>query len=261
MSQTVVGIFENTNPAQEAKAYLIANGFDSERVDINTNANQSGYGTSEENNRESEDWGDKISNFFTHLFDDEDEAANHTEAARRGTTVTVHARSQDEALKAAEVLDNFGAVDVDEFAGRGSNRANNLENDVTVPVIEEELQVGKREVETGGVRLRSRVIERPVEETIRLREEHINIVRNPVDREATSSDFERAEENTIEVTEHAEIPVVNKEARVVEEVSLDKEVTEREETINETVRNTEIDTEELSDQERSYHHDYDSNKR
>jgi stress response protein YsnF len=41
--------------------------------------------------------------------------------------------------------------------------------------------------------------------------------------------------------ERAEVPVVNKEARVIEEISLNKEVTERDETIRDSVRNTEVD--------------------
>ena len=45
--------------------------------------------------------------------------------------------------------------------------------------------------------------------------------------------------------ETAEVPVVSKEARVVEEVSLDKEITERQETIRDTVRNTEVDVEQI----------------
>jgi stress response protein YsnF len=40
--------------------------------------------------------------------------------------------------------------------------------------------------------------------------------------------------------ERTEVPVVNKNARVVEEVSLGKDVNERSETINDTVRKTEV---------------------
>jgi stress response protein YsnF len=45
--------------------------------------------------------------------------------------------------------------------------------------------------------------------------------------------------------ERGEVPVVNKEARVVEEISLNKEVTERDETIRDTVRDTEVDIDNL----------------
>lgn len=114
--------------------------------------------------------------------------------------------------------------------------------DTTIPIIEEQLQVGKTTVETGGVRLRSRVVETPVEEAIRLREEHVRVEREAVNRPATEADFKTG---TVEVREEAEVPVVSKEARVVEEVKLNKEVKEHEHTINETLRSTEVDVEKL----------------
>ncbi|TLV01512.1 YsnF/AvaK domain-containing protein [Dyadobacter luticola] len=120
----------------------------------------------------------------------------------------------------------------------------------SLPVIEEELSVSKREIETGGVRLRSRIIERPVQESIRLRQETVTINRTPVDRIATGSEFDTFQEGTIEMKEYAEIPVVSKEARVIQEVSLSKTVDEREEIINETLRSTEVDVEDLTDEER-----------
>lgn len=118
------------------------------------------------------------------------------------------------------------------------NRGAGNENATTIPVIEEELQVGKREVEKGGIRLRTRVVEDQVKENINLREEKVHIERVPVDRPANISDIK---EQQVEVVEHAEVPVVSKEARVVEEISLNKEVTEKEEAIKGTVRNTEVD--------------------
>ncbi|KQS30729.1 YsnF/AvaK domain-containing protein [Dyadobacter sp. Leaf189] len=124
------------------------------------------------------------------------------------------------------------------------------ERSASLPVIEEQLQVGKREIETGGVRLRSRIVERPVQESIRLRQEQVSISRTPVDRIASESELETFREGTIEMKEYAEIPVVNKEARVVEEVSLNKTVDERDEIINETLRNTEVEAEDLTDEER-----------
>uniref|UniRef100_UPI0037432ACC YsnF/AvaK domain-containing protein n=1 Tax=Adhaeribacter swui TaxID=2086471 RepID=UPI0037432ACC len=115
-----------------------------------------------------------------------------------------------------------------------------------MPIIEEELQVGKRVVETGGARIRSRIIERPVEESVRLRVEHVRVERNPVNRPATEADLANFREGEIELREQAEVPVVGKEARVVEEVRLGKDVEERQETIHETVRRTDVEVENLS---------------
>lgn len=263
MSHTVVGVFSYTSEAQEAKQYLEGHGFNGSDIDIATNGTSTNGETTRDND---EDFGDKIGNFFSNLFgsddNDNDVRSKYTNAGRKGTIVTVHARSTYDAQRAAEILDNYGAVDVNEWSGdntttttgyaaTGSYTDDAVEADTTetrsasIPVIEEELQVGKREVETGGVRLRSRIVERPVEESIRLRQEHVNVERTPVNRPATEADFNTFQEGTVEVTEHAEVPVVAKDARVVEEVSLDKDVSEREETIHDTVRHTEVDTENL----------------
>jgi uncharacterized protein (TIGR02271 family) len=107
-------------------------------------------------------------------------------------------------------------------------------------VVEEDLQVGKRAVEEGAVRVRSVVTETPIEEQVTLREERVNIERHPVDRPATSADL-NFEEQTIEVTERREEPVVSKVARVVEEVVVGKEVNERTETVRDTVRRKDVE--------------------
>ncbi|MCA1625637.1 MAG: YsnF/AvaK domain-containing protein [Acidobacteria bacterium] len=119
------------------------------------------------------------------------------------------------------------------------NRSGNV-----IPVIEEELQVGKREVEGGGVRVQTHVTEKPVEEQVTLREERVNVERHPVNRDVTDSDLANFKEGEINVTTRAEEAVVGKQARIVEEVEIGKEVTERQETVRDTVRRTDVDVEE-----------------
>ncbi len=115
-----------------------------------------------------------------------------------------------------------------------------------VPVVEEGLEVGKREVATGGVRVTSSVSERPVEETVTLREEHVEAGRRRVDRELRPEEAEAAfEERTVEMTETAEEVEVEKVARVVGEVALGKRVEEREETVRDTVRRTDVEVERV----------------
>jgi uncharacterized protein (TIGR02271 family) len=121
-----------------------------------------------------------------------------------------------------------------------NRKSGGSEEQATIPVIEEQLQVGKREVAKGGIRLRTRIVENEVQENINLREEKIRVERTPVNRPANVTDLK---EEQIEVTERAEVPVVSKEARVVEEVSLNKEVTEKEESVKDTVRSTQVEIE------------------
>ena len=114
-----------------------------------------------------------------------------------------------------------------------------------IPVIEEELAVGKRTVDAGGVRVYRRVVEIPVEESVNLREEHVSVVRNAVDRPATEADLNQGDQ-TIELTETAEEAVIGKNARVVEELVVGKNATERTEHIHDTVRRTEVEVEEVA---------------
>jgi uncharacterized protein (TIGR02271 family) len=126
----------------------------------------------------------------------------------------------------------------------GVTRAAN-EGETVIPIIEEELAVGKRTVESGAARVRTTIEEVPVQESVTLREEHVTVERHAVDRPVTDADA-AFREGTIEMTEKAEVAVVAKEAHVVEEVTIGKQVTEREETVRDTVKRTEVDVEETN---------------
>ena len=119
------------------------------------------------------------------------------------------------------------------------------EGEVALPVIEEEIRVGKRTVEKGGVRVRTRVEEVPVEEQIKLREETVHVERRPVNRSVTDADAAAVRGGVIEVTEVGEEAVVAKQARVVEEVVVGKEVVEHQETVRDTVRRTDVEVEQM----------------
>lgn len=118
-----------------------------------------------------------------------------------------------------------------------------------LPVVEEELKVGKRQVQRGGVRIVQRVVETPVNETINLREEHVSVERRPVDQPLGAAGAaalqEPFQEKSIEMRETAEEAVVEKTARVVEEVVVGKQVTETSQQISDTVRRTEVDVQQM----------------
>jgi uncharacterized protein (TIGR02271 family) len=120
-------------------------------------------------------------------------------------------------------------------AGRGQEEV--------IPVYEEQLRVGKREVGRGTVRVRSYVVEQPVQEQVHLREERVRVERRPVDRPADMAEAsaEPFRERTIEVTATAEEAVVGKDARVKEEIVVSKDAEERTETVSDTVRRTEVE--------------------
>ena len=114
-----------------------------------------------------------------------------------------------------------------------------------IPIVEEEMSVGKRTVDAGGVRVYRRVVEIPVEESVSLREEHVSVDRHPVDRAVTDADLLQQGDRVIELTETAEEAVVGKSARVVEEVHVGKQMSQRTEHIQDSVRRTEVEVEEI----------------
>jgi stress response protein YsnF len=277
MAQTVIGFFDDASEAQKAVERLQSSGISRDRIDVSrgsststsTNRTDVDYRNTSDTDRVTRD-GDTvdrdgrntnaITDFFNSLFggkDDDDSAERYSRVASSSNTiVTVHAQTSEEAENAADILDDAGAIDVDERAaqyGYGSSRGTETtsdrigvsnDRDTTIERMEENLNVSKRTEESGGVRVRSRIVEKPVEEHIRLREEHVNVERTPVDRPVSGDELNRFQDQDIEMRERTEVPVVNKEARVVEEIKISKDVDERDETIRENVRHTEIDIDE-----------------
>jgi len=110
-----------------------------------------------------------------------------------------------------------------------------------IPVAEERIDIGKRQVERGSVRVRTYVRETPVEEQVNLRQEHVSVERRSVDRAVDDLPEDAFREREIEVTETAEEAVVQKRAQVTEEVVIRKDVEERAQSVSDTVRRTEVD--------------------
>ncbi len=117
--------------------------------------------------------------------------------------------------------------------------------EAVVPVVEEELQVGKRKVEKGAVQVKTRVTETPVEESVNLHEEHVKVKRRAVDRPVGDADVAAFQEGTIELKESAEEAVVSKKARVVEEVVVSKEGSDKTQTVRDKVRRTDVDVQQV----------------
>ena len=119
------------------------------------------------------------------------------------------------------------------------------EGEYILPVVQESLEIGKREVERGRVRVHSKVFEDAVEKEIGLRGETIHINRRVVDRPVTEADRELFKELLIEVIERGEDAVVTKHVKIVGEVVLTKEVAEKKHTIRDTVRRVDVEVEEI----------------
>ncbi len=241
--QTVIGVFATKSQAQQAVSALKSAGYDDAQIDMMARDNYS-----DASMRDHRDKG--VSGFFSSLFNDDerdDRYRNLHDTARRGNVVTVHTNAMAKAERAADILDEYGAINADEASTTLRNKGVDYEDaDTTLDVIKEDLQVGKQTVATGGVRVRSRVVSRPVEASVRLHEENVFVNRTAVNKPVDPSALDTFKEGTVTLTETAEVPVVSKTARVVEQVSLGKEGSEHTETIRENVRETEVDVERMA---------------
>ncbi|TFY98591.1 YsnF/AvaK domain-containing protein [Ramlibacter rhizophilus] len=273
---TVIGAFDDKSGAQHAVDRLYEAGYDRREVHLE-------HGDATGAARNEEDRGGW--SFFKSLFGS-DESSNYSsdydEAVRRGSyVVVVDTHSESEAQKAASILHGLGAYDVDERARQwrsgtgstsgvaagaaagmppgqapgqvaGTGSASGKVADLragqqgSANVVQEEVKVGKRSVDHGGVRIVQRVSQKPVHEVVKLREEVATVDRRKVDRPVTDGERSDFREGTVaEVRESVEEPVVSKQARVVEEVRVGKDVRERDHTVDETVRRKDVDVERM----------------
>ncbi len=267
--RVVLGVFDDYSTAQEASRELENQGISRSDIQIQSNmrTGAAGYGGSERH--ESDEGG--FTGWWHRMFgsdDSSDEGGNYSEAVRRGGAVISVTVPESQVDAVVRIMNNSGAVDIDrrsqewrkegysgydanaqpytsEEAARERGRYANRENATAIPVVDEELQVGKRTVQRGGVRISSHVVDRPVEEQITLREEHVRVERRPANRNISDAELGNLKDQTIEVTEMAEEPVISKRARVAEEIVVGKETTERTETVRDNVRSTDVRVEKM----------------
>ena len=275
-TRTITAFFDSSADAERAADALAAAGIDRNTVSI---VRQDATAAAPDTAERREEGG--FFNALADLFMPDEDRYTYAEGIRRGgvlLTASVDDALADEAIR---ILDDAGAVDLDTRAsewraagwrgyepaagagygtattgategdaarerstttGSGRIDTGTSEGEEAIPVMEEQLRVGKRETGRGSVRVRSYVVERPVEEQVRLREESVRVERRPVDRPIEPGDA-AFQERTIEMTETREEPVVDKTARVTGEVVVGKDVEERTETVRDTVRKTEVEVE------------------
>jgi len=263
--KTVVGVFEDYTTAERAARNLTEAGIAREFIQVKSNLMTGAAGRTSYAG-EPEEGG--ITGFFRRMFGAEDtEVGHYSEAVRRGNSVVTVTTTRDQIEKVVEILNSAGAVDIDRHVERYRQTGYNqydpnatpyshdeavkereqfrgAETGKSIPVVEEELEVGKRVIRRGGVRVYSRVVEQPVTENVELREEHVRVDRRPVkgDRPADVGP-DQFREQSIEVDEMVEVPVVQKRARVREEVVVGKETSKRTEQVRDKVRRTEVEVE------------------
>jgi hypothetical protein len=233
MSTTIIAMYDNADKAQQVADEVVRAGVSRDAVDVlQSNGNGSAL---------------SLVGKLTQRGVEEREAAIYAEEIGKGSSIVAVEAPDETAEEACEIMNRFGARDLEQLLAKTTVSRPEQES---VPVIEEQVSIGKRKVLRGGARVTSTVSERPVEETVRLREENVAVEQQRADRKLSPEEAEKAfQQKTVELTETAEEAVISKEARVVGEVSLEKTVAEREETVQATARRTDVKVEEIDPNE------------
>lgn len=260
MSRTITALFDTRQDAEDGKARLKLANCDVSHVHIH---DQSSLESADDDRGM---WSSTRNAPIPH-----DDRYAYEEGVRRGAFLLTADVDEDQVDGAIRALEDTNSVDLDRrqdewrtsgwsaagaaAAGtHGTRRGTDIAGDEErIPIAEEQLIVGKREVERGGARVRSYVREIPVHEQVRLREEHVDVERRPVNQPLRGDairDGDVFKEREIEMTERSEEAVVAKEAVVTEELVIRKTAEERTETIDDTVRRTEVEIDDDTGRDR-----------
>ena len=272
MSQTITAMYDDHADALAAQAKLITLGIPAGSIKILTGT-QTTATTTATTSHDGGMWG-SLKDFF---MPEEDRYA-YNEGLNRGGTMLSATVEDAHTEKAYDILEEQGSVNLDEreatwrkegwtgytgatagatttAGGATALRAEGATEAVGahgaavgdkdyIPVVEERLNVGKRLVESGRVRVRSYAVTKDVSENVTLHDETVTVDRRVVDRPVTAADEALFADKTIEATEMREQAVVSKDARVVGEVGIRKDATQRTETVSDKVRHTEVEVED-----------------
>lgn len=114
MSPTVIGIFETSDEALEAKEALVNGGFDINTIEIGYHVDNTDNGPYTDG--QVTDTGEHDDHLYL-KFSGEDDYADRTQGTKRqGSMVTVHTTTPEDAVRAADILGDYGALDVNEFS-------------------------------------------------------------------------------------------------------------------------------------------------
>jgi stress response protein YsnF len=226
----IVATFENADRARAARDALLADGIARDRIEIWDDRSGTDSWSTMKN------W--SVPDEDCHLY---------AESLGRGHAVLLIRCDAGEHDRMLQLIQGYHPIDIDEHAAKWresgwSGRAAGSEEQV-IPVYEEKLRVGKRVVERSGVRVRVYTVAEPVEEGVTLRRERVEVQRRPVDRPVGSTHSDAFQERTIDVQTRQEEPVISKEAQIKEEIVVRKEADQKNQTVGDSVRRTQVEVE------------------
>jgi len=262
--ETIVAVFDTAAHAAAAVRDLETAGVPSDAI-----TQHSGGGTA--GTTASTTTGTQGQGFWASLFGAEPEQGYDTavyDRSMQGGSTVVSVKAPEQSMtQVMEILERHNPVDIDDRAATygstltdtaaastlstsagaasvaGLSTAPSVVPDKavggTIQLAEESLSVGKRALNRGTTRVRRYVIETPVEEQVSLHSERVVVDRRPVAGQVAGTvDFS---DKVLEATETDEQAVVGKTSRIVEEVAVRKEASDRTETVRDTVRRQDVE--------------------
>lgn len=256
----ISAFFDSRADAEAAVTRLVDAGLPRDRIQM-VEGNDTTTTTETTRKEESGGFMDALSNFFM----PDDDRHTYAEGLERGGYLVSARVEEGHYDLALDILDDEGSIDMDarsqdwrsegwsgQYAAADTGVARSVDTDRTagttggsddrIDVIHEDIRIGKRDVTHGRVRVRAYTVEDQVSEDVTLETETVHVERNTVDRPVSAAEADAAfRDRTIEVDETSEEAVISKDARVVEEIELHKDVDSRTETVEGTVRHTEVE--------------------
>jgi hypothetical protein len=268
----LVAVYSSLEEARRVKDRLLAEGRSSDDVRLTDAAmTDSMSGSTSDVPREPQNEGGFFNWLFAGDVPDHDRNRYSTYLNENRVAVSVRAADQHWHDRIIAIMEEFNPIDIEEDrhalahehhatgAALGATSATSTdyattgrtdlgatartdmsrEREEVIPLVKEELEVGKRVTER-RYRVKSYVIERPVEKTVTVRDERVEIEHRPISR---TGDLSMPQDREIEVIERHEEPFAEKRVTGTEEIVVRKEVVERPETVRGTVRETKVDVE------------------
>jgi stress response protein YsnF len=245
----LVAVFQSYADADEARSRLLSAGLPAS--DLRLSASQQDT-ASVQATRPPQEGG--LLDWLFGVAPDEDRTWYKDNLSAGRTALSVHVRDDDYARIQA-LLEDCDPIDIDDAGSLPTNaaasssgqaaatsRGSAASEEAAVPLVKEELEVGKRQTER-RFRVRAYAVARDVEEEVQLHDETIVVEHRPISG-TPASNAALPEDREFEVIERHEEPVVAKTARATEEVVVRKDVADRTETVRDTVRETRVDVEQ-----------------
>ena len=221
MTTTIIGTVDNANAGTALIAELVKAGLDSQDVEVLAGDHET-----------------IMSEIVDRGFGEND-ARDYLEAVEGGKSLVAARATKEQIGGFMEIMERYEGSNDQAAEATGTDGESVLE-------VEEELAITKSKVAQGGVRVSRSVSEQPVEELVTLRTETVGVDHQAADRKLSAEEAGAAfQDKTLEMIGTTEEVVVTKEARVVGEVSLTKQASEHEQKVQDTVRRTHVDVEEV----------------